>query len=47
MAGPSQLEVELEFLRQDPTTLERWGLPGVPGVPEPETWWGVDDDGVA
>lgn len=25
MAGPSQLEVELEFLRQDPTTLERWG----------------------
>eukprot|EP00438_Fugacium_kawagutii_P003939 Skav230539 [mRNA] locus=scaffold1183:357481:369946:- [translate_table: standard] len=23
MAGPSQLEVELEFLRQDPTTLER------------------------
>ena len=35
MAGPSQLEVELEFLRQDPTTLERRALWAEMGGGEP------------
>lgn len=41
MAGPSQLEVELEFLRQDPTTLERRA-----GVQNRRLLGGVDDHGL-